>query len=163
MTKDEVRAKLDDREAVALTLYGEAAGEAIVGKLAVACSIRNRVKADLGGDGKPDWWGEGYKGVCLKAWQYSCWWEDGAPNTERLYKHAEALVTGALNPALSPLFGELGWIADGAIGDALRDMTEGSTHYCTQYLYAVKPPKWAVGRKPTVTYGSHHFFANVEN
>lgn len=41
-------------------------------KIAVGWMIGNRVN-----DGKAkSWWGEDYAGVCLKAWQFSCWNKD---------------------------------------------------------------------------------------
>ncbi|VVO24210.1 hypothetical protein PS723_04459 [Pseudomonas fluorescens] len=58
-----------NRDILARTLWGEARGEGLAGQIAVAWTIRNRVN-----DGKAkSWWGEGYAGVCLKAWQFSCW------------------------------------------------------------------------------------------
>ena len=58
-----------DRDILARTLFGEARGEGLVGQIAVAWTIRNRVE-----DGKAkSWWGEGYAGVCLKPYQFSCW------------------------------------------------------------------------------------------
>jgi len=57
-----------DRDILARTLWGEARGEGLAGQIAVAWTIRNRVF-----DGKAkSWWGEGYAGVCLKPWQFSC-------------------------------------------------------------------------------------------
>lgn len=57
-----------DRNILARTLCGEARVEGLDGQIAVAWAIRNRVF-----DGKAkSWWGEGYAGVCLKPWQFSC-------------------------------------------------------------------------------------------
>lgn len=51
-----------DRDILARTLWGEAWGESLAGQIAVAWTIRNRVK-----DGKDkSFWGEGYGGVCQK-------------------------------------------------------------------------------------------------
>ena len=51
-----------DRDVLARTLYGEARGEGLAGQIAVAWTIRNRVK-----DGKDkSFWGEGYGGVSQK-------------------------------------------------------------------------------------------------
>ena len=58
-----------DRDILARTLWGEARGESLAGQIAVAWTIRNRVK-----DGKDkSWWGEGYASVCQKPYQFSCW------------------------------------------------------------------------------------------
>ena len=62
-----------DVDVLARTIWGEARGEGFAGQVAVGWAIRNRVEADLGNDGKPDWWGEGYVGVCKAPWQFSCW------------------------------------------------------------------------------------------
>ncbi|MFW0755465.1 cell wall hydrolase [Pseudomonas sp. H11T01] len=58
-----------DPDILVRTLWGEARGEGLAGRIAVGWTIRNRVN-----DGKAkSWWGEGYAGVCLKVWQFSCW------------------------------------------------------------------------------------------
>lgn len=160
MTREQLRAQLSDRQAIIATLYGEAAREPLIGKIAAACVIRNRVLADLHNDGKPDWWGETFAQVCLKAWQFSCWWEDNA-NSARVYALAEDLRL--VRPTKdAEIVAELGWIADGVLGDAVRDVTAGSTHYLTRLLYNQAPPKWAANRSPTVQYGAHVFFSGVE-
>ena len=52
-----------DIDVLARTIWAEARGEGVAGQVAVGRCIRNRVEADLGKDGKPDWWGDGYVGV----------------------------------------------------------------------------------------------------
>lgn len=160
MTREDIRAQLGHRDALICTLYGEAAGESLAGQIAVGCAIRNRVHADLHNDGKPDWWGEGYRDVCLAKWQFSCWWED-APNTDRVYALAQALIQGT--PLTSrALVDQLAWVADGLMDERVRDQVDGSTHYVTAALLKAAPPKWAIGRAPRVTVGHHVFFAGVE-
>lgn len=162
MTQADIRAALSDRQALLCTLYGEAAGEPLDGQIAVATAIRNRVLADLGSDGKPDWWGEGFHDVCLASWQFSCWWEANSPNTARVYALAESLVTPA--PQLTAdqaLVLRLGWIADGVITDAAPDLTRGATHYVTLALLKAAPPKWSVGLTPCAVIGNHAFFRGV--
>ncbi len=161
MTREAIRAALSEEQALVCTLYGEAAGEAIHGQIAVGCCIRNRVLADLGHDGKPDWWGESFKGVCLKSWQFSCWWET-TPNSTRVYALAEALINRQPHGERS-LVAELQWIAAGLIGDQLRDITRGSDHYITAGLFRAAPPKWALladgtRRTPVTSVASHVFF-----
>lgn len=161
MTREAIRAALSDVQALVCTLYGEAANEPIQGIVACGCVIRNRVLADLGHDGRPDWWGESFRDVCLKSWQFSCWWEKNS-NTDRVYALAEALL--AKQPyGDQSLIAELQWIAEGLIGDQLRDITRGADHYVTTSLYRMAAPKWALyadGRKraPIVTIGAHSFF-----
>jgi hypothetical protein len=57
--------RLTDVQILALTLFGEARSEPIEGIVGVGCVIRNRVTAGL------DWWGEGYRGVCLAPYEFS--------------------------------------------------------------------------------------------
>lgn len=161
MNRESIRAALSDDQALVCTLYGEAAAEPIHAQIAVGCVIRNRVLADLGGDGKPDWWGESFRGVCLKSWQFSCWWEKNA-NSERVYALAEALISKQPYGERS-LIAELQWISAGLIGDQLRDITRGSDHYLTAALFRAAPPAWAklangTTRTPTCSVGSHLFF-----
>jgi hypothetical protein len=56
----------DDVDTLARTIYGEARGENMLGKRAVAHVILNRVKAN-------SWWGKTIAGVCRYKWQFSCW------------------------------------------------------------------------------------------
>jgi len=49
---------------MALAIWREARGEPYMGKVAVACSIMNRVH-------KPSWWGKDIMSVLFKKWQYS--------------------------------------------------------------------------------------------
>jgi N-acetylmuramoyl-L-alanine amidase len=161
MTREQIRAALTDDQALVCTLFGEAANEPIHGQIAVGCVIRNRVLADLGSDQKPDWWGETFKGVCLKSWQFSCWWEKNG-NSERVYALAEALINKQPYGDRS-LIAELQWISAGLIGDQLRDITRGADHYITASLYRIAPPKWArlsngERRTPVCSVASHIFF-----
>lgn len=157
MTRDELRSVMTDATALTCTLFGEAQGEPIQGQIAVGCVIRNRAIADFGKDGKPDWWGEGIKGVCLAKAQFSCWWERGQ-NTDRVYALAEALIQR--QPVGANVF-ELRWVAEGIIGGALRDVTRaigGADSYLTTTLLRTSPPDWAKTFRPSVVIGNHTFF-----
>lgn len=153
MTRETVRAALTGRQALICTLYGEAAGEPLLGQIAVACVIRNRAE-------KPGWWGgPDYKSVCLAKAQFSCWWED-TPNTERVYAFGEALIRVLSPDVESPLVHRLGWIADGVMSEAAPDESQGATHYLTAALFSVRPPTWAQGQVPLTRLG-HHVFLRV--
>ena len=138
-----------DRDVLARTLWGESRGEGLAGQIAVAWSIRNRVDMDLHNDGKPDWWGEGYTGVCQKAWQFSCW-NKNDPNYPYLIgakpipfrELAQARIAG-----------------DQVIDSKQPDPTGGATHYYATTM--AKPPKWIVGAKQTLKLGHHIFFRDV--
>ena len=138
-----------DRDILARTLWGEARGEDLIGQIAVAWTIRNRVEMDLHNDGKPDWWGEGYAGVCLKPWQFSCW-NKNDPNFAYL-SGARPIPTREFKQALTA--------ADHVIGSNGPDPTNGATHYYATTM--PKPPTWAKGATQTLKLGHHVFFKNV--
>lgn len=134
-----------DRDILARTLWGEARGEGLVGQIAVAWTIRNRVN-----DGKPaSWWGEGYAGVCLKPRQFSCW-NKNDPNYAYL-SGARLIPPGQLAQARRA--------ADLVMSGAQADITAGATHYYSTTLPG--PPAWAVGATRTLTLGQHLFFKGV--
>ncbi len=147
-------AHLTDTHVLACTLYGEARSEPTDGILAVACVIRNRVKADLGHDQKPDWWGEGYRGVCLKPAQFSCWTPAGGQgNFDKLAQLVADLKVG---PVTDPRYVECAWIATGVIKDWVRDITNGSDSYHT---VAMQPrPSWAQNHTPVKQVARHLFY-----
>ena len=147
-------APLPDDAILGLTLYGEARGEPIEGIIAVGCVIRNRVLTDLGKDGKPDWWGEGYKGVCLRPFQFSVWnVKDPDANHETLMLTAAQLIA---KEAMPPLFEQCAWCALGISRGAILDTVKGANHY---HHVAMKPrPLWAQAHAPVARRGAHIFY-----
>lgn len=140
-----------DLDLGAKTVAGEARGETLGGQQAVAWVIINRVRADLHGDGKPDWWGEGISGVCLKKnkagkYQFSCW-NEGDPNRAYIEK-----LTAADTEYQWALYALLG-----AVTALVHDATCGSTHYHS--LNA--DPAWAIGVTPVASIGRHRFYDNI--
>lgn len=141
---------LSDVQVLACTLWGEARRLNPEEIIQVACVIRNRVKADLGNDKKPDWWGEGYRGVCLAPMQFSVW-NDGPLTSEKgvLTNHgALAKLVAALKAGVvtDERYKECAWIATGVMKDWVRDVTHGANHY---HVAAMQPrPKWARDRVP---------------
>ena len=136
---------MSDLDTLARTLWAEARGEGVAGMEAVAAVIINRVNADLGKDGKPDWWGEGVTAVCRRPWQFSCWNMDD-PNRDKLVS-----VTSK-----DQWFAHAIEIARRAIAGGLPDPTGGADHYCTA---AVAPhTSWAMGKTPTARIGRHLFY-----
>ncbi|MFJ2364465.1 cell wall hydrolase [Pseudomonas sp. NPDC087697] len=134
-----------DRDVLARTLWGEARGEGLAGQIAVAWTIRNRVN-----DGKANsWWGEGFAGVCLKAWQFSCWSQND-PNY--------AYLSGA-KPIPAGQFAQAQKAADQVIAGTVPDPTGGATHYYATTM--PKAPVWVPGAKQTLKLGHHVFFKNV--
>ena len=139
----------NDRDILARTLWGEARGESLAGQIAVAWTIRNRVTMDLHNDGKPDWWGEGYAGVCQKPYQFSCW-NRSDPNF--------AYLSGA-KPIPFRELAQARIAADQVIDGKVPDPTGGATHYYATTM--PKPPAWVKGAKQALTLGHHLFFKDV--
>lgn len=142
---------MSDREVdvLARTLWGEARGEGAAGMVAVGWSIRNRVDLDLGGDGKPDWWGEGYIGVCQKPYQFSCW-NRNDPNFPYLSGAKQIPAAEYLRAREAAL---------SVISGSQADPTGGATHYYATTM--TKPPAWAAKARQTVKIGHHVFFRDV--
>lgn len=124
-----------DLDWVARTVWGEAEGEPLEGKIAVASVIYNRAR-------NPRWWGKNIKDACLTAKQFSAW-NDSSNRRNRMGE-----------PDLNdPIFRECFTAAVIAID---HDPTDGADHY-----YAHKtlqdPPAWAEGRDGVVI-GGHTFY-----
>jgi N-acetylmuramoyl-L-alanine amidase len=153
MTLDDIRA-LGQVPILTLTLWGEARGEPIESRIGVALVVRNRVRADLGQDGKPDWWGEGYDGVCLARQQFSCWNETD-PNVRKLLVLASQPDRWLDDPILS----ECRWIAEGVVGGRVSDRVGHATHYYAASMRV--PPAWATGARLVTRCGNHLFFEDV--
>lgn len=138
-----------DIDVLAKTCWAEARGEGLNGMVAVGWTIRNRVDMDLHHDGKPDWWGEGYEGVCKAPWQFSCW-NKGDPNYPYLVGTKEippGQLQLAREAAIAVIYGQI------------PDPTGGATHYYSTSM--PKPPAWAPLAKRTVKIGRHVFFKDV--
>lgn len=135
--------KLDDAKLLAICIYGEARGEKMEGKIAVANVIMNRVKAAT-------WMGKTIEGVILKPKQFSCF-NEGDPNRLGLM---------AIAAQWDKAFGknkhlrDCCYIAEGVISGDIRDNTDGATHYKTITCHA----SWAASMQLTDTIGNHEFY-----
>lgn len=136
-------------EVLARTLWGEARGEGSVGLVAVGWTIRNRVEMDLHNDGKPDWWGEGYEGVCKAPWQFSCW-NKGDANYPYL--------SGA-KPIPAGQFMQCREAALTVLEGRTADPTGGATHYYSTSM--AQAPAWSAKARRTCKIGRHIFFKDV--
>lgn len=139
-----------DIETLTKTVWAEARGEGEKGMVAVAWAIRNRVETDLGKDGRPDWWGEGYEGVCKCKWQFSCW-NNNDPN----YKY---LVGAKKIPGTEYL--RAFTCANSVVNGLVPDPTGGATHYYS--ISSVYRPAWAKHGEFACRIGNHIFFRNVK-
>jgi spore germination cell wall hydrolase CwlJ-like protein len=126
----------DDLDVMARTVWGEARGEPLEGKLAVAWVIRNRA-------GAPGWWGEGIAGVCRQPWQFSCW-NAGDPNRAKLI---------GVSPR-DEMFRDCLMVVAGALSGNLPDPTVGANHYHARGV----SPAWATGRAPALSLRNHVFY-----
>lgn len=137
-------------DTVARTLEGEAGGEPWKGLLGVGHVVRNRVMADLLGDGKPDWWGEGWVGVCRKPFQFSCWNPDDPVHPR--------IVAATLNQrSFRRSYAAALLVYD----NVLPDPTGGASHYHTvaRPPWAKSwPPKWAATMPQTTVIERHAFY-----
>lgn len=150
---------MSEVQRVALVLAGEARSEPIEGLIGVANVIRNRVKADLGNDGKADWWGEGFSDVVTRPQQFSCLFEAGGKGNLKFVKSlAKQFASGeeVTDPKVLRCVGVATLIT--AAKPYLDDNTKASTHYCVYTL----SPAWSKGHKPAVRLGVHHFFNSVK-
>jgi N-acetylmuramoyl-L-alanine amidase len=129
MAAKRVKMSAEDLDILARTIYGESRGEPMQGKIAVAYSVINRVKAK-------SWFGDSISEVCKKKYQYSCWNEKD-PNKKKIEK-----VT------LDTWDFQLCYHAALSAGCGLiADPTSGSTHYHTIHI----SPDWAKGKEPVCT------------
>lgn len=143
----------DDARILALTLIGEARGESLDGRVAVAYTVRNRAVEKK----------RRVADVCLQKWQYSCWVPQGGVDNhdyvmgiaEKLFKTKDALADDE-----QWHYSEALLLARGVLAGALRDRTGGATHYITLKLYKTNPPAW-VDRAPSAVIGNHAFFAGI--
>lgn len=130
---------------LARTLYGEARGETLAGKEAIAAVVINRVARSKARGGY--WWGNAITEVCQKPWQFSCW-NEGDPNHRKIL---------AVQPG-NRIFDSCLRIARRAEAGLLRDETKGATHY---HACNINPP-WARGKAASVEIGRHLFYNDIE-
>ena len=138
---------LDDKQLMALTIYGEARGEGREGMIAVGSVILERV--DHRG-----WDGDTIKEVCLMPWQFSCFLPQDpnyidlkitARNFDARYEKSSALQKCYA-------------VASGLI-DGIARTPEIAAHHATQYCTGAVNPDWKKKMKLVATVGHHEFYA----
>jgi spore germination cell wall hydrolase CwlJ-like protein len=142
--KNDIFMQLDDARLLALLIYGEARGEPMEGRIAVASVVMNRVK--IGG-----WFGSDIKDVILKPYQFSCF-NANDPNLPKLAKIAKAFDAYlAKDKALMECYE----IAKKAVKYELSDIALlGATHYKTKNCKA----SWADKMVKVAIIGNHEFY-----
>lgn len=118
---------------IALTLFGEAAGESYAGKLAVASVIWNRA------NGNP----ERLTQVCKAPKQFSCW-NSGAPKVPQDVPSQNA-------------WAECAEIASTMLDGSFEPTTEANHYFA---LWMQKRPSWAASMTELETIGRHVFFTD---
>lgn len=129
---------------LAILDWGEARGEPIPGKEAVAYTVKNRLKL-------APHYGTDWRSVIFKPAAYSCFLGGDINRTKLLRPLQWGLPAEwvACYTAAFRVFNGLG-----------EDATQGSTHYHAAYLYPDHLPAWAHAPNVhrTVTIGKHMFY-----
>lgn len=135
---------LEDLDAAARTIWGEARGEEHSGRFAVAWVIVNRWH-------RGRWKGKTLAQTCRARWQFSCWNEND-PNSEKCEQvsYEDPILLDCLRQIV---------IAVQSRDEFAKDPTRGATHYHTRQI---APPKWADRSKITATIGDHIFYAGID-
>lgn len=129
-------------DTLARTLWGEAYGDTVRGKEAIAAVVVNRVRAARARFGS-DWWGGTVVEACLAADQFACWRRSPAARKELMQVRTT-----------DPVFAVCRRIAARAVRGALIDPTHGATHY-----HAVgESPPWSGRRRPTFVIGRRKYY-----
>lgn len=129
-----------DIDTLARTVLGEAEGEALLGKIAVAWVVVNRALQRK----------QTLTAVCLAPLQFSCW-NDGSPRRARM---EEATFS---DPYFRSCFG----VALLVLAGEYADPTYGAVNYFTKVAPPgahAWPPTWALELVETAKFGAHVFY-----
>lgn len=122
---------------LALLVYREAANQPDEAKVAVACSVRNRVLT-------PCWWGHDWISVALAGKQYSSFNRDD-PNSTKFPPSADNVFPRCLAIAAAVHDGEQ------------PDTVDGADSYFDNSLDR-NPPSWASSKTFVKDAGAFHFY-----
>ena len=143
---------LTDGQLVALVGYGEARSEPIEGLVAVLNVIRNRVDAKRFGDG--------WRGVCLRPWQFSCLSPQGGQrNYERVVAMAARFAAKDPVSTFDQPTKQCLAATHAVIEGLFADNVKKATHYHVAGM--VPRPEWARDRVPVIQKAGHVFYANI--
>lgn len=126
----------DEMDILIACLRGEAEAESVVGKMAVACVIRNRVCDHR--------WPNTFKEVCLQRNQFSCF-------------NPEFFRPEILKPQFNNIYWrECKFVAHGVINDYFRDITRGANLYWNPDI--IERPPWDWSKIEMLDKIGHHQF-----
>lgn len=160
MSDNDIIEKLSDIQALAGTMYAEAAGDwhegesSVEERVAVGCVVRNRLPRYKEYGAKF----HTYKSICLAPKQFSCWIQGSGTNHSRLMAQMEMLVVNG-EDSLDPVMIETIFLAAGVMGGEILDCTDTATSYYAPKAMVPRGrvPQWAIG-KDAVAIGSQLFF-----
>lgn len=144
---------LDDKQLMALVIYGEARGELQAGKVAVGSVILERVD-------HRDWDGKTIHEVCLCPYQFSCLLP-ADPNFNALKLIADDWDTKSMRSmAMSECYN----VAVGLIDNLILRNSEIEKSHCCQYVTTAyrkvaKKNRWWDSMKLVAIIGAHEFYA----
>ena len=136
----------NDLWVTAQTVWGEARGESVEGRIAVAHVIRNRALRWLS---QHPTLPEPYVHVCKTPFQFSCW---NANDPNRALLEALSLRNLAFAACLHVAVDVLSGQVPSPVGHA--------RHYFNPAAVA-KTPRWARGKAPLVSIGHHDFYEEI--
>jgi len=126
-----------DHYYLALTIYREARGESVECRVAVGCSILNRVA-------RPSWWGASVNEVVTKRWQYSSLTDPKDPQLSRAW------------PTLKEKAWQECWeIARLLLADQLPNPVPGADSY---YDVSISAPPWTAAARRVTQIGKIVFW-----
>lgn len=126
----------------ASTILGEAAGEPMEGKRAVAAVVMNRVRDER--------WPDRPEDVCLQRLQFSCW-NVGSPTLPRMFNPKQFVSEETWSDCLRAAM-EATWQPQQS-----DTLVHGANHYLNPRAIS-KLPKWASDDKIVAQIGRHVFY-----
>jgi len=127
---------MDELDLLTALVAGEAEGEPLLGKIAVAQVVNNRRHDKR--------WPGTWQGVMLQPWQFSCFLPD--------YFRPEILK----HRWESMAWKECKLAAFGVFHGYVRDIVHGANHYHAKWMQPY--PKWTEGQNPVADIGQHVFY-----
>ena len=126
---------LDDIELLTALILGESEAEPLLGKIAVACVVRNRVNDPR--------WPSAWRDVMLQNKQFSCFLpECFRPSIIKQNRR-------------DPVWREANFAAHGVYNKYVRSEANGANHYHADYI---ETPYWVKNKDVVLSIGKHLFY-----